>query len=156
MERHILRSLNSLLIPLLFATGCDRNKADTGRIFSEPTPESCYRWVSGNDTILLSVNAENAVVNGRLAYRFYQKDKSNGTIKGAMIGDTLFVDYSFFSEGMFSRREVAFLREDDNSFTLGAGEISTEGNRNFFTDRKGIHFNTGVKLKPADCREIRW
>ena len=157
MESYLQRFLNfSLLcILLVFTAGCDRKGADAGGNLAETIPESCYRWVAAKDSILLAFGANNALVDGRLAYRFYEKDKSNGTIKGTMNGDTLLVEYSFFSEGMFSHREVAFLRKGD-SFVLGAGEISAEGNRNFFTDRKGIHFNTGVVLKPVDCNEIEW
>ena len=157
MERRLQRFLSFYLIwvLLLFAACCDRKGVDTGGDLSETIPETCYRWVAAKDTIMLSFGANKALVDGRLSYRFYEKDKSNGTIKGTVNGDTLFVNYSFFSEGMFSHREVAFLRKG-NSFVLGAGEVSTEGNRNFFTDRKEIRFNTGVELEPVDCHEIEW
>jgi hypothetical protein len=39
-------------------------------------------------------------VVGNLCYRFFEKDKNDGTVIGKLQGDTLIADYTFMSEGV--------------------------------------------------------
>jgi hypothetical protein len=121
-----------------------------------PTPpvvtleKECYVWTSGKDTIRLSfVRSEN--VTGELSYDFFEKDKSRGTLSGMFIGDTLFADYRFHSEGTVSVREIVFLRKGD-SIVPGSGPIELRDGRESFS---GLHqqlkFDSSQALGKVDC-----
>ncbi|MDQ3142733.1 MAG: hypothetical protein M3Q56_10860 [Bacteroidota bacterium] len=89
------------------------------------------------------------LVNGDLAYNFYEKDKSKGTLTGTMNGDTLFAQYTFMSEGMESVREVAFLKKG-NDFVEGYGEMDKETGTKFL-DKNNIDFSGNSLLKQTSC-----
>jgi hypothetical protein len=110
----------------------------------------CYRFVQGRDTIDLSIIETGGKVKGRLAFRFFEKDKSTGTLDGVMKGDTLFANYAFTSEGMLSNREVAFKKVGDG-FSMGSGEILNNGNSDVITDPNALVFSETVVLKNVDC-----
>jgi hypothetical protein len=120
-----------------------------------PTPEngtSCYEYVKQHDTVTLSLvmNANNA--NGEMVYSLEGKDKNVGTLSGIFIGDTLYADYSFKSEGIDSVRETVFLRAGD-VLTEGHGEMEEKNNKMCFKNPKKVVFDTsGIVLSKTDCR----
>jgi len=119
----------------------------------DASPE-CFLYVQGRDSIKLSMVQEKGAIQGRLAYLFYEKDKSMGTIEGHMRGgDTLFVNYSFTSEGMYSNRELAFLKKED-CLLMGTGEILNHGNSDVFKNPAEIEFSESVVLKKISCEEM--
>lgn len=73
-------------------------------------------------------------VTGDLACKYFQKDQNKGTLRGVMIGDTLFATYTFTSEGIESSREVASLKKD-NDLVEGYGDVQ-EKNGMLSTIRK--------------------
>lgn len=116
---------------------------------AQPAP-SCYQYIHGKDTVLLSISGEAITVTGLLSYNYYQKDKSSGDIQGNMYGDTLIADYTFQSEGTTSVREVAFLKKD-SSFVEGYGDVEEKDGKMVFKNRNTIQF-TGKPLKIAECK----
>lgn len=143
--------LQLCLIPLL-VIGCnDRNKESSTKNVIPESEAECYRYVEQRDTVSLSLQRNEDQVSGRLAFRFYEKDKSSGTVEGEMKGDTLFASYHFWSEGMESFREIAFLKKE-NSFVMGYGEILNSGNRDVFRNKNDIQFDAGVVLKKVRCK----
>ncbi len=114
--------------------------------------KSCYESVKDKDTVSLSLvlNANN--VNGVLAYNLYEKDKNDGTISGTFIGDTLYADYTFKSEGQSSVREVVFLRNGD-VLTEGHGDMEEKNAKMCFKNPKKVTFdNSGIVLTKAECK----
>ncbi len=45
------------------------------------------------------IKTSGKMATGNLAYNYYQKDKSAGSLQGQMKGDYLFAKYKFMSEG---------------------------------------------------------
>ena len=102
------------------------------------------------DTIELSFASTGDSISGTLAYKIFEKDKTEGVIHGHFKGDTLFAEYTFQSEGMQSLREIVFLKKGD-VLVQGIGPIEEKGNRQYFTDYKQIHFDSGIELKKSNC-----
>lgn len=113
----------------------------------------CYLVVSGQDSVLMQIVIEKTSVAGQLHYRFFEKDKSGGTLFGAMVGDTLIADYKFIAEGMESEREVAFIRRG-NDFIEGYGESEERDGRMVFKNVAGLRFD-GLPMKKIDCNPLR-
>jgi len=113
--------------------------------------KSCYQYVKGGDTITMSLamNANNA--NGELVYQFDGKDRNEGTFSGTFIGDTLFADYRFNSEGVQSIRETIFLRRGD-VLIQGFGDMVEDGNKQSFRLPKQIRFEKELQLVKMDCK----
>lgn len=113
---------------------------------------TCYIGVSGKDSVILSVRKDDeGLVSGELSYLFYEKDKSRGTFDGRMKGDTLFADYTFSSEGMESKREIAFLQQG-NTMTEGYGDATEIQGVMTFKDPKKLEFGKGFVLNQAECK----
>lgn len=118
---------------------------------SMPAP-TCYLGVSGRDSIQLTVIRDNeGLVNGELNYLFYEKDKSRGTYSGRMKGDTLFADYTYSSEGMESKREIAFLQQG-NTFTEGYGDAMEIQGVMTFKNPYTLQFGKGFVLNQVECK----
>ena len=108
---------------LIILPGCNGNPEKTGKnpsiqnvakqaSVAEPTTD-CYLLVNTKDTVSLKIITDKNKVSGDLLYHYFEKDRNTGTIKGEMIGDTLFGTYTFMSEGKESKREVVFLKKGD-------------------------------------------
>ncbi len=119
-----------------------------------PATESlqCYAYINNNDTIWMHLDTEGETVKGELAYRFFEKDKSHGTLEGEMHGDTLFANYRFMSEGMTSEREVAFLKEGD-TFVEGYGDVEERNGRMVLKNHNSLNFNSNTVLRKVACDE---
>jgi hypothetical protein len=111
MSKHVGKDLSDVVLArkvrLLFAVGlavaigmataCDPpEKKPAGSARLPEVVTECFLYVHGRDSIKLSVVSENGEVHGQLAYLFYEKDKSMGTVEGEMRGDTLFCRIPFF------------------------------------------------------------
>lgn len=142
----------------LFLFSCTSNNSKTASNHAEEhatimIPEtSCYAYVSNKDTFLLKLEVFPNVVTGVLKYNFFEKDKSQGTIDGKLVGDTIFADYTFTSEGTESIREVAFLLTGNN-VTEGFGEMTEQNRKMIFKDPENINFTNGIQFNPVDCVE---
>lgn len=112
----------------------------------------CYLFYSGQDTIVMQIVVENTSVAGQLHYRFFEKDKSSGTLFGNMRGDTLIADYKFIAEGTESEREVAFLKTGE-AFIEGSGDIEERDGRTVFKDVRTLKFE-GQRMPKTNCNEL--
>lgn len=120
---------------------------------AESSMKGCYVARLGEDIYTLKIeNENNDIISGLLSYNNYQKDSSAGVFSGTYKDDILLGDYSFFSEGMFSIREVIFKKEG-NTFIQGFGPVETEGNKETFIDIKDIYFDTNSIFIKEDCNE---
>lgn len=122
---------------------------------SSMVEKTCYTGNSGRDSVSLTINGSDGKVTGdkvtgSLDYRFYEKDKSAGTINGQMNGDTLFADYTFMSEGVQSVRQVAFLKNSEG-FSEGYGDMEEKNGKMLFKNPGELKFGNGFILKKTDC-----
>lgn len=114
--------------------------------------EECYLGILKKDTISMSLNIKgNQVSSGKLSYKFFEKDKNEGTLNGEMKGDTLFADYTFMSEGVSSVRQVAFLKKG-NTYTEGYGDIEESNGKVIFKNTKQLKFDGKTVLSKVDCK----
>lgn len=136
-------------------TACNQNKPTQNTATSPDntakTIKECYLATSGKDSATISFDNTNGEVTGKLAFNFFEKDDSNGDIKGSFIGDTLLVDYVFMAEGRTSKNPMIFLKSG-NELKQGYGEITTYLGKTYFTDRSKVNFETGFLFKPVDCK----
>lgn len=150
--------LSLVLFPAFFLISCKEvpKSADvtmTEELVKEPViAGDCYLVVSGQDSILMQIVIEKTSVAGQLHYRFLEKDKSGGTLFGAMSGDTLVADYKHIAEGTESEREVAFLRRGDD-FIEGYGESEERDGRMVFKNVAGLRFD-GHPMKKIECDSL--
>lgn len=150
--------LSLLAIFIFFLISCkEAQKTEAVTMAQEVTEEpviagDCYLVVSGQDSVLMQIVIENTSAAGQLHYRFTEKDKSGGTLFGAMMGDTLIADYKFISEGVESEREVAFLRRG-NDFIEGYGESEEREGRTVFKNVAGLRFE-GHPMKKIECDSL--
>ena len=156
---------NTFLILLaaagLFAS-CQQNKQAKKTIDSvaenvvkENPQQTCYMQTMGRDTISLVLNQVGDDLSGMLAYDNFEKDSSSGEVKGKMMGDTLVLEYTFQSEGMLSKSQVAFLRKD-NRLIQGFGDIEEKDGKVMFKNLKTLKYDEqSVVLTPTDCSSSR-
>ena len=116
------------------------------------SPIDCYRFANEKDTIILKLIHVGEAITGTLVYKLFEKDKNMGTIQGGMRGDVLIADYTFFSEGVSSSRQIAF-KKDQDYFIEGFGDVINNGDKTVFKDPGSLQFNDAVKLKEVDCQK---
>lgn len=82
--------------------GMDKNQSsllDTG----------CYSYNTNNNVIKLEITNLESGFKGNLIYALAGKARNTGVVVGEINGDKLWGEYTFRSEGVESKREVAFL-----------------------------------------------
>ena len=141
-----------ILVAALFS--CNNN-ADETVVEEEKKDEIiqtdfCYVGVINRDTVLLNVNITDTLVTGGLIYNFYEKDDNKGSVTGKMTSDTIIADYKFYSQGMESMRQVAFLKKD-SVMIQGFGPMTERGGKMVFVSTNEINFNNSIILKNHNC-----
>ena len=117
------------------------------------TPQiACYKFASEKDTVLLQMEQINEEIAGTLSYNYFEKDKNDGTFEGKMIGDTIYADYTFGSEGSVSVREVMFVKKD-NKLIEGFGEVEEVNGKMKFKDNTKFSLNDNMPLIEINCDE---
>lgn len=114
--------------------------------------QECYQYVSENDTVRMSFRPDGPMVSGELAYRYYQKDKSAGTIHGTLQDSLLVAEYRFFSEGDSSTRQVVFKRFEDG-WKEGYGPIREQDGVVVYEHLDSLDFSQSVALVSIPCDE---
>lgn len=149
-----------ILAAIIIFTACNTHQPttqDTSADSAKPAENSimvpnttCYASINGKDTIFLKLERFPNVVTGSLSYKLYEKDANKGDINGKLNGDTLVADYTFFSEGTQSVRQVAFLIKDSIA-TEGYADMEEQDKKMVFKNLNTIDFSKGVKLKQVEC-----
>lgn len=138
------------IISILFA-GCTRTSIDKNEIGTQVVDEiMCYAYIENQDTIQLQIRTLNDSVKGRLTYNLFEKDINRGTLDGMMKGDTLFASYTFFSEGIESTREVAFVKVGAD-FVEAYGDVEVENGKQVFIKTAELRLNNKFILENVNC-----
>lgn len=111
---------------------------------------SCYKAISGKDSVLLHLVITGNTATGDLAYSFFEKDDNTGTLSGELRGDTLFAEYTFQSEGQQSVREVALLRRAD-ALVEGFGPVKDTAGKMVFVNRSALEFKGSFTYNAISC-----
>lgn len=148
-----MKNTSIIALNLLFFASCNQEKKQESTKTEVKTTqtETCYQHTKDSSTIKLNIIVKDNIASGNLIYDYYQKDKSQGTIKGEIKSDTLFAEYTFMSEGIESIREVVFLKTV-NGWVEGYGEIDDKDGKVTFKNRNKITFDNNALLKQTDCQ----
>ncbi|MCM5663557.1 PH domain-containing protein [Galbibacter mesophilus] len=151
-----------LAIFLLLLNGCKKeskseenniieiNQASKEDILADIPTVECYLFVQGKDSIELKIEIQDDEVMGSLAYKFFEKDNSTGSLKGDINGEILKADYTFKSEGTTSVREVIFLK-DGKTYVPAYGEMTFKGDKEVFQQSTSLDFKYSQALKQVEC-----
>ncbi|HEA31215.1 MAG TPA: hypothetical protein ENH91_14695 [Leeuwenhoekiella sp.] len=139
---------NRILTLLVFLTlsACKNNQEKKNSILEK----GCYVYDSNGNTVTMEITKVGKVVTGNLDMAYSEKDANTGTFLGTLKGDTLIGTYTFNSEGVKSKREIAFLVKNDQLIE-GYGELNDDGTR--FNNSKVIAYSSKMPLKKAACSE---
>lgn len=154
MKKLILLSLLTIsFISCKNTTEKEQNTANKQEVVVTETPKAlleigCYTYNGNNSHINLEViNLDDEII-GNLVYALDGKDRNSGTFNGQLIDDVLLGTYTFMSEGIESKREVAFLVKD-NQLIEGYGQLTLEGTA--FADKNNISYTSTMPLTKGNC-----
>jgi len=146
-------SVNDSVMVLTIADGKQiayKKSVTPDKLVSDFENYDCYAYNVKKDTAFLKINTANGIVAGNLEYQLFEKDRNKGIIKGRMIGDTLFADYTFSSEGQSSVREIVMIKKG-NDLIEGFGNVEENDGKTKFTDRSKLKFKKGLVFKKVNC-----
>ncbi|WP_026905480.1 hypothetical protein [Pedobacter glucosidilyticus] len=150
-------AIASLVVLASVWMACNQNQPSTSQTDSTVTPSEdaletqCFTAVVGKDSASMKLNNLDGKISGQLAFNFFEKDDSDGEIKGEFKGDTLFVDYIFKAEGSISKNPLAFLKKDGKLYQ-GYGEIETYLGKTYFKEPAAINFDKGFVFEQDTCK----
>ena len=141
--------------------GCKNNKEKTDETQKQepmeeettmaPTLEKgCYRYDENGSTVNLEITDSENPVEANLMYALAEKDKNTGTFKGEFKDAKLVGTYTFQSEGVESKRQVAFMLRD-NQLIEGYGELNEDGT--LFKDVNTVNYSSAMPLSKTDCAQ---
>ncbi|WP_418511716.1 hypothetical protein [Corallibacter sp.] len=148
------------IIVLVTACKNDKNKAketlyDVEEVLVEqeaPEPEvtlGCYVFSKGENHVTFNVTSiKNDSITATLDYNYKEKDANSGTFQGTLNEDKLIGTYTFTSEGVESKREVAF-KVNDSILIEGYGELNDSGTA--FQDRATIKYTSTMPMVRTTC-----
>ncbi len=139
-----------IVLVMVLAVSCKSKKGMEGN-HAQGSTKSCYRLVLERDTVDLSVNIVGDSVTGMLRYNMFEKDDSEGFIKGKMTDSVIVAEYTFVAEGQESNiNEVMFMLKPDAAIQ-GFGELVEKDGKYLFSDSAEIQFvSVLVKIPCAD------
>jgi hypothetical protein len=148
--------MNKIIIPTLiivFLSACinatTEQQSDITMYLTEDG-ETCYGFNNGKDSIKMSIEINDNKAKGNLNFNYHEKDANIGTFSGKLNGDTLWANYTFISEGIESKREVVFLKQEEN-WIQGYGNVTEEDGGFVFINHNDIRFDNTFILEKIDC-----
>ncbi len=133
--------------------GCKKENAATSTSNEKETAPprmECFTYDANGSAVSIQLQFIGNDVTGTLNYSLAEKDSNNGTIKGKVKNNILIADYTFYSEGNQSTRQVAF-QFTENKLIEGYGEMTNEGTQ--FKDVTKLNFDSKMPLNKIDCTE---
>lgn len=109
---------------------------------------SCYTYNENSNMINLEITNTENPVEGILTYVLAEKDKNTGTFSGEFRDGKLIGTYTFQSEGKESKRQVAFMLQE-NQLIEGYGDLNEEGT--MFQDVNTVNYTSTMPLTKTDC-----
>ncbi|WP_316831084.1 hypothetical protein [Pedobacter aquatilis] len=118
-------------------------------------PDECFSYNDknggGSASLRIYGTGYNKVL-GKITYTLSGKDKNDGEFTGITKGDTIIVNYKFKSEGVYSNRQVAWLRQGDQLLE-GYGDIYEVNNSVKFKDISKLTFGKSIIFDKVECKE---
>jgi len=137
-----------VVLVMVLAVSC-KSKKGMGGNQSQGNVKSCYRLILERDTADLSVSIIGDSVTGLLKFNMFEKDDSEGFIKGRLTDSVIMAEYTFVSEGRESNvNEVMFLLTP-NSVVQGYGQLVEVDGKYVFPDSAEINFSSVFEKVPC-------
>lgn len=157
-----MKSLTMVVLAVFAFAACKGPKEDSpidahfspDSVAKAEIMEDCFQFVKGKDTIRLRIQPEEINVTGELAYLFFEKDKSWGTIEGTLEDSLLIAEYTFLSEGDTSTRQVVFKRFAEG-WKEGYGQIEEVDGVVVYKNIDSLDYNHEVNLVSIPCDQFR-
>lgn len=112
LTHRILVIIILVIISAIGFVSCNQGPAkDSKEKIDEATSNltGIYQYANNGDTIRLDLQtSDNKEVQGQLLFALYEKDRTDGSLKGTIKDSLLLASYSFSSEGVISERQIAF------------------------------------------------
>lgn len=107
----------------------------------------CYMYSEGENKVVMKIIETQPRVKGTLDISYAEKDANSGSFIGEVVGDKLFIDYTYKSEGSESQREMAYLIKDEKLIE-GYSDMVDNGT---FKDKSVIKYSSTMPLTFTDC-----
>ena len=154
-----MKNLLSTSVLLLLLVSCkEHTTTTTTTTVSTPTEteivtdakleKACYGYDNDGSKITFDVTKTDDAVVGQLTFVLKEKDRNSGEFVGQIAGDKLMGVYTFMSEGVESKRELAF-KIDGNQLIEGYGEMNDDGTT--FKDVSTISYTSNMPLILNGC-----
>lgn len=115
-------------------------------------PDECFVYSNNKDSASLRMwGTGNNIILGELFYKPHEKDNNSGTIYGIIKGDTIIVDYKFESEGVYSKRQVVWLRQGDKLLEATGDSYQVNGDVKFKNINK-LAFGKSIIFQKTNCK----
>lgn len=119
----------------------------------QPGQQECYNYMVNGDTVVLTIKwLDSNRFTGTMRYQLKEKDRNIGTLEGKRTGQILLADYTFSSEGLTSKRQVAFKKMADY-LVEGYGAILSDSASGEvrFSQPDALHFDLNRKIQQVTC-----
>lgn len=156
MKKQILLSASILLLLI----GCKNEPKETPKptvpVAEETVPKTeidvpkteCYSVNKNGNLISMELNYSKDGASGTLNYALKEKDVNAGTFVGQVKDSILIAEYTFQSEGVESKRQIAY-KLKGNRIVEGYGEMNNEGTQ--FKDVSKLNFDSKMPLERISC-----
>ncbi|GAA3970123.1 hypothetical protein GCM10022246_23370 [Pedobacter ginsengiterrae] len=115
-------------------------------------PDECYIYNKDKNLATLRIYSTGGdKILGQLTYSLDGKDKNSGPIYGIVRGDTIIVDYKFQSEGVYSRRQVVWVKQGD-SLLEGYGDVYQVNGDVKFKNISKLTFGKSIIFEHTNCK----
>jgi hypothetical protein len=137
---------------------CKNKEENTETIVTEtevtPTEKEvialgCYVYDDKKSNIKFEITENQNEIKGNLEYKLFEKDSNSGTFIGKVEDSVLIGNYTFNSEGVESKRQVAF-KINGETLSEGFGELNEDGTS--FKNSKALKFDDKMILAKTDCK----
>lgn len=102
--------------------------------------EQCYTANVKTDSAFLSLKQNNDKIDGRLWYKFAEKDNSKGKLNGYLKNDTLTLNYIFNAEGSTSEMPIKLFYKEGKFYEVHNNVVNDSEN--------------GFIYSKSDCKEF--
>ena len=131
------------------------NIQNNTKLAEEVLEKGCYTSVLRKDKYTFEIlGSENGLVSGRLSYNNYEKDSSSGAFLGVFKDNILLGEYSSFSEGSSSIRQVIFKKINQN-LMQGYGPMVFAGDKEIFDNTNNVVYDQNTIFSISSLEDCK-
>jgi hypothetical protein len=137
-------------------TAANNVEDDTTTSTATPITDTvCYLAVQNRDSILLQLQIKDSAITGLMQYDNFEIDGNIGTLQATRKNNRIEGYFRFFSEGMWSVREIVFEQQEGNLVQAQTADMVYSGDTARFQNKNALQFDARV-FNPIDCGQLRF